>query len=186
MKVILASQSQFRKKALDILGLKYEVRPAHIDEKAIRDKDFMVMCKRLAEEKAKVLDSEDAIIVSGDLICVFNNRIYEKPGDVEEAKQMLRDFSGNAVDIIASVAVYNTKTKKMLSKAERCVVKFRKLFEYEIEDYCSRYPVTKFAGAFDGDGVSRFCTSITGDHCFLNGVPMNALIMFLRENGLEV
>ncbi|MFQ5475348.1 MAG: Maf family protein [Candidatus Nanoarchaeia archaeon] len=32
MKVILASQSPFRRHALDVLGLKYETIPSNIDE----------------------------------------------------------------------------------------------------------------------------------------------------------
>jgi len=37
MKIILASESPFRKRALDLIGLPYETRPSRIDEKAIRD-----------------------------------------------------------------------------------------------------------------------------------------------------
>lgn len=39
MKVVLASESQSRKRALDILGLTYEIHPSTIDEKSIRDSD---------------------------------------------------------------------------------------------------------------------------------------------------
>ena len=33
MKIVLASESQFRKRAMDLLGIPYETRPARIDEK---------------------------------------------------------------------------------------------------------------------------------------------------------
>jgi predicted house-cleaning NTP pyrophosphatase (Maf/HAM1 superfamily) len=39
MRAVLASESQSRRRALDILGLTYEVRPSAIDEKSIRDSD---------------------------------------------------------------------------------------------------------------------------------------------------
>jgi predicted house-cleaning NTP pyrophosphatase (Maf/HAM1 superfamily) len=37
MRIVLASESQSRKRALDILGLRYEIHPSAIDEKLIRD-----------------------------------------------------------------------------------------------------------------------------------------------------
>ena len=39
MKIVLASESASRRRAMDILGLIYEVHPSRIDEKAIREED---------------------------------------------------------------------------------------------------------------------------------------------------
>ena len=36
MKIVLASESPFRRRAMDMLGLAYETRPSRIDEKTIR------------------------------------------------------------------------------------------------------------------------------------------------------
>jgi septum formation protein len=52
MRIVLASESQSRKRALDILGLTYEVRPSAIDEKSVRDSDPAALTKKLAEAKA--------------------------------------------------------------------------------------------------------------------------------------
>lgn len=52
MKIILASQSLIRKRALDLLGLTYETIPSNIDEKAIRDPNPLKMAQRLSEAKA--------------------------------------------------------------------------------------------------------------------------------------
>src|ERR1700751_46500 len=46
VKVVLASESQARKRALDILGLKYEVHPSAIDEKAVRDADPAALTRK--------------------------------------------------------------------------------------------------------------------------------------------
>jgi len=51
VKVILASESQSRRRALDILGLKYEVHPSAIDEKSVRDADPAALTRKLAEAK---------------------------------------------------------------------------------------------------------------------------------------
>lgn len=188
MKIILASQSEFRKKALDILGLKYEVKPSNIDEKSIRDGNPIELAKKLAEAKALEAgkNEKDAIIIAGDLFVVFNNRIYEKPISKEEAFEMLKSFSGNTLDIPAGIAVYNTKTKKMLSTTEVNIVKFRELSDFEINDYIARYPILKFSAAFESDGAMRFSESISGSYPATYGIPMKPLILFLRENGVIV
>jgi septum formation protein len=58
MRIVLASESQSRKRALDILGLAYETCPSGLDEKSIRDSDPIALVRKLAEAKArKVADS---------------------------------------------------------------------------------------------------------------------------------
>lgn len=37
MKIVLASESPFPRRALDMLGIAYEVCPSKVDEKAIRN-----------------------------------------------------------------------------------------------------------------------------------------------------
>src|SRR5207344_2856415 len=72
MRIILASESQSRKRALDILGLTYEVHPSAIDEKSIRDSDPVALTRKLAEAKAWTVVShvEDAVVISGDAVVV--------------------------------------------------------------------------------------------------------------------
>ncbi len=188
MRIILASQSPYRKKALDLLGLKYETIPGNIDEKAIRTENPYELPKVLSEAKAKFIgeSEKDAIIISGDLIVIFEGKIYEKPETREEAFEMLRSFSGKEVDIVSSVAVYNTKTEEMLSASGKCTVKMRELTDYEINDYISRSNVLKFAGAFDTEGVVRFAESSNGEIPYITALPMNNLILFLRKNDVKV
>ena len=64
MKVVLVSESQSRKRSLDILGLTYEIHPSTIDEKSIRDSDPAALTKKLAEAKARNVASafDDAVV----------------------------------------------------------------------------------------------------------------------------
>lgn len=68
MRVVLASESRSRRRALDILGITYEVYPSEIEEKSIRDSDPAALTKKLAEAKAWKVASlfQDAVVVSGD------------------------------------------------------------------------------------------------------------------------
>ena len=117
MRFILASKSSYRKKALELLNLKYEVIPSNFDEKSVRHDDPMILAEELAKAKALEVgkSNPDAIIISGDLFVVDDKKILEKPVDNKEAYEMLRSLSGKSFDIIASVAVLNSKTNKILS-----------------------------------------------------------------------
>jgi septum formation protein len=188
MRVILASESQSRKRALDILGLTYEVRASAIDEKAFRDSDPAALTKKLAEAKAwKVAnDIPDAVVVSGDAVVAKEGKILEKPRGIEEAVEFLSELSGSAFQFVTSLTVIRSDTRRMLSTVETAEIKFRQLLEREIRDYVSRYPVLRFAGAFEGDGVLRFADSVSGSYNFITALPVSRLAVFLREQGVEV
>jgi septum formation protein len=188
MKIVLASESASRRRAMDILGLPYEVRPSRIDEKAIRERDPERLARTLAEAKArKVAETvPDAIIVSGDAVVSKAGKIYEKPLDVDEAFQFLKEFSGKTIEFVTAVTVLNSETVKLSTAAHRSQLTFRNLSGSEIHDYIRRYDVLRFAGAFDGDGTIRFVDHVSGSYNFATGVALNDLVSLLREHGVEI
>src|SRR5579864_9310145 len=188
MRLVLASESQSRRRALDILGLAYEVCPSATDEKAIRDPDPAALTKKLAEAKAWKIANRlhDAVVVAGDAVVAKDGRIFEKPRTNEEAIEFLSDLSGSIFQFVTSLVVIRTDTKRILSTVEISEIKFRQLVDREIRDYVSRYPVLRFAGAFEGDGVLRFADSVAGSYNFITALPVSRLAVFLREQGVEV
>src|SRR5580700_9452751 len=97
MRIVLASESPFRRRAMEMLGLAYDVFPAHLDEKAIRDSDPSALTLKLADAKAREVAKHfnDAVIVAGDAVVAKGERIYEKPLDLREAAQFLGELSGS-------------------------------------------------------------------------------------------
>lgn len=188
MRIILASESPFRMRALELLGLTYETKPTHIDERAIRSDRPEELVLKLAEAKARAMGGlePDALIIAADLVDVCGGKIYEKPADLDEAKRMLGELSGQWVEIVAGLAVYRPEGEKLLTAVTTCRIKFRKLTEFEIDDYIARYEVLRFAGAFDADGILRFSEEIQGSYNFYAGLPVNELVLLLREQGVKV
>jgi septum formation protein len=186
--IVLASESASRRRAMDILGLPYEIRPSRIDEKSIRENDPSRLARVLSEAKArKVAETAlDAIIVAGDAVVSKDGRIYEKPVDTHEAAGFLKEFSGNTVEFVSAIAVMNSASGKVLSMVHASKILFRSLSDSEISDYIDRYDVRRFAGAFDGDGVIRFADHVSGSYNFATGVALNDLICLLREHGVQV
>jgi len=188
MRIILASESPFRKHALDLLGLQYETIPSQIDESLIVHNDLYVRAEMLSQAKAKKVGElhGDAIIIAADLFVIHDGKIFEKPKDMVEAKEMLASFSGTALEIVTGFAVYNSGTQKLLSSFDVCRVLFRTLNNFEINDYITRYPVLKCAAGFEADGLLRFAEHIEGSYNFKAALPVNRLIEFLRENEVAV
>ena len=173
---------------MDLLGLSYEICPSEIDEKSIRDSDPAALTQKLAEAKAwKVaLEHHGAVVVSGDAVVVKTGKIFEKPRDIEEAGEYLRELSGNSFEFVTSLVVLRADTEKMLSTVGASTIRFRPLIEREILDYVHRHPVVQYAGAFDGDGVLRFAESISGAPNIFTAMPVSQLALFLREQGVDV
>lgn len=181
-RIVLASQSEHRKKAMNILGLSYECIPANIDEKAIRNPDPLKMALMISEAKAFFLgNKEKGIIIAGDTFLVFEGKVLEKPTSLSEAYSMLNTLSGNKYTLISGLAVYDTLTGKMRSTVATCDIYLRTISQEEIIDYCNRYPVLKFAGAHETDGVVRFSERIEGSCLIETTIPIKELILFLRE-----
>ena len=188
MKIVLASESSFRKRAMDMLGLAYEVCPSRVDEKAIRDDDPAELTRKLAEAKALKVANEhpDAVVVSGDAVAAKNGRIYEKPRSLEEAAEFLRELSASEFQFVTALAVYHSRTRKMLSTVEASNIFFRPLIEREIREYIRKYAVMSYAGAFESDAVLFFADRIAGSYNFVTALPVSRLIVFLRAQGVEI
>jgi septum formation protein len=188
MKIVLASESPFRRRAMDMLGIAYETRPASLDEKSIRADDPRELTRKLAEAKAwKVADEcPDAIVVSGDAVATKNGRIFEKPTSLEEAAQFLRDLSGGTFQFVTSLAVLQAPERRMLAEVESCDIRFRPLLDREIQSYIRTYPVMNCAGAFEEDAVRLFSERICGSYNIGTALPVSKLIVMLREQGVEV
>ena len=188
MKIILASRSKFRRQALDLLDVDYEVIPSELNEGSIRDSNPRVLAKKLAEAKAREvggrLDGE-AIIIAGDLFVLFQDKIYEKPESEREAKEMLGSFSGRAVEIISGVSLLNSKTGELNSALGEAKILFRDISKSEINRYVSSYPVHELAGGFEKEGILKFSKEVHGDLSYLTGLPLNRLIQLLQEHGLD-
>jgi MAF protein len=188
MRIVLASESHFRKRAMDLIGLPYETRPSRIDEKAIRDNDPAQLTRKLSEAKAHKVASEcpDAVIVSGDAVAARGSRIFEKPRTKGEAASFLKEFSGSQFRFVTSIAVLNAQTRRMLSTVETLDISFRPLLDREIQQYVSKYDVLNYAGAFENDAVLLFSDRIAGSYNLGTALSPSRLIVLLREQGVEV
>ena len=165
--LILASGSPRRAKILRECGVEFtvvksdapEVSYPHDPERTVREN---------ALAKGAAVSGEN--ILSADTIVWFNNRIYGKPKDLVEAKEYLRELSGNVHTVFTGIA-YNGEVKVVRSD-----VKFRKLSDVMIDEYVARVKPTDRAGAYDIDESGDLIVeSYTGSYENIMGLPVEPL-----------
>ena len=165
--LILASSSPRRAKILRECAVEFTVVKSDAPEVSYpHDPERTVKENALA--KGAAVSGEN--ILSADTIVWFNNRIYGKPRDLAEAKEYLRELSGNVHTVFTGVA-YNGEVKVVRSD-----VKFRKLSEKMIDEYVARVKPTDRAGAYDIDESGDLIVeSYTGSYENIMGLPVEPL-----------
>ena len=198
--LILASGSPRRAKILRDLGVEFEVVKTEAAEVAIPHDPVRTVtenacaklhaavfpCGRLGEAAlpnghfGEVALPAGRAILAADTIVWFDNRIYGKPRDLEEAKEFLRELSGQTHVVFTGVAFWNGKGEGALATAcVRSEVTFRKLSEEMIEEYVARVHPTDRAGAYDIDeSGDLIVASYEGSYENIMGLPVEPLCDF--------
>lgn len=189
MKLILASQSPQRKLLLQSLGIKFQVVPADLDESKIRAENHRERVKQLALAKAQIVMQKqpNAIVIGCDTYPVLNDQALEKPRTKKEAAAMLGALSGIKTVGYTGFAYLDENTQQRVMAAAEFSFKFRRLSNWEIEDYVARNPVTTWSAGFApcypaGASLIESCSgSFTG---FIYGLPLELLVPCLSRSGL--
>lgn len=183
--IILASNSPRRKELLSGLNIPYEIKTLpDIDESypdSLAGEDIAIY---IAKEKANAyLDQLDdnTLLITADTIVLLDGKVYGKPSDETDAKQMLRDLSGKTHQVITGVCI--TTKNKQVSFGVSSEVRFSKLDDDEIEYYVSNYKPFDKAGAY---GVQEWIgyvavEYISGSYFNIMGLPIQRLYRELKK-----
>jgi septum formation protein len=177
-RVILASRSPRREQLLKQLGLRFEVVIKDFDESYPENLSGESIAVYLAGQKARSFRneiSENEIIITADTIVWCNDRVLGKPEDKEEARQMLRDLSGNTHEVITGVSILSASKEKTFSVSTK--VTFDDLSDEEIDYYIERFRPYDKAGAY---GIQEWiglaaCSRIEGSYFNVVGLPVQRL-----------
>jgi len=175
---------------MDSFGFEYQVIPADIDEKSIRDSDLKLRAKNIAVAKAKfVAQNHQGIIIAADTFCACNGLVLEKPKTITEASEMLAMQSGNTNICYTGFCYIDTIKKINFSATAITKYTFRDLSASEINYFVKNNPVTQWSAAFSlGDTyqltfIKKISGSFTG---FLCGVPVEYLSSCFKKSGLNL
>jgi len=179
--LVLASRSPRRQELLRRAGIPFEARPADVEETPLPGEDPQRHVERLARAKAEAVAAGPGEMVLGaDTVVVVDGEMLGKPGDAEEAAQMLRRLSGREHLVLTSICLKSAAGAAVETEISR--VRFVPLSEREIQDYiASGEPMDK-AGAYAAQGLaSRFIDRIEG--CYFNvvGLPVARVCRLLKS-----
>ena len=180
--LILASGSPRRAKILRDLGVDFEIVKTEAVEVSIPHDPVRTVtenaCAKLRAAVAQERDPPDAVgraVLAADTIVWFNNRIYGKPRDLEEAKDFLRELSGQTHVVFTGVA-FRAEDGTERTVCVESHVTFRALSEEMIEVYVARVHPTDRAGAYDIDESGDLIVeSYTGSYENIMGLPVEPL-----------
>jgi septum formation protein len=184
-KIILASNSPRRKELLSGLDIAYEIKTLpDIDESYPDNLQREDIAIYIAKEKANAYEAcmeGNTLLITADTIVLLDGKVYGKPLDEEDAKQMLRDLSGKTHSVITGVCITTKEMQRAFGVSSE--VRFARLEEDEIEYYATKYKPLDKAGAY---GVQEWIgyiavEYISGSYFNIMGLPIQRLYQELKK-----
>lgn len=188
MAIILASASPRRQELLRQVGCDFTVIISDI----IEDNNQNLLPQELAmlQAKEKAIDvssrvSSHDIVIGADTIVVLNGKVYGKPADIDDARQMLTGLSGKEHEVITGIAV--TRSGNVWTDFASTTVQFSTVNAEEIEKYLATGEPMDKAGAYAIQGIGAlFVEGIQGCYTNVVGLPLNKLSDVLKKAGVTL
>ncbi len=202
-KIILASQSDSRKKVLDMAKIQYDLpKNLHSDEDEETFKHSVEHLKmeeyiqKISNFKALEVSklNPNITVLSGDQACVLNGEEIRKPYTTTEAIAQLTSFAGKTFELITSLSL--CKNGRVIWEYQTTAsVTLRKFSMRDAENY-----VNIEETAEDGDsvvGVAGACRiespygmhmikHVSGDAYTIMGLPIHALVDELYKQNIII
>jgi septum formation protein len=192
-RLILASASRTRRALLDAAGLVFEARAADVDEASLKAQvrsaggSAAEAALALAHAKAAALNPPaDAIVIGADQILVRGDAWFDKPADMQAARAQLLALRG-APHILVTAVVCHTGGAPVWQHVATPRLTMRAFSEAFVDAYLAAEgdAVLGSVGVYrlEGRGMHLF-DAIEGEHSAVLGLPMVALLGFLRGCGM--
>ena len=183
----LASGSQVRAMLMRGAGLEFDVAVSGVDEDAIKTDHAGTpdaLALKLAEAKARAV-AREGLVVGADQILVCEGTLFDKPRDIDEARENLKKFRG-CTHALVSGTVLLENGELVWSLAEQVTLTMREFSDEFLEAYLLKAgdDVLKSVGCYqlEGPGVQLF-EAVDGDYFAILGLPLVPLLAVLRARG---
>lgn len=187
MRLILASSSPYRRSMLERLGIPFSTISPHADETPMPNETPAQLALRLSIAKAQAVarHNPDAVIIGSDQVATLNGEPIGKPGNLQNAREQLRQLSGQRVEFHSALCVHTPQRTQVEDVITTCI--FRELTDTEIETYLLHEQPFDTAGSAkaEGLGIALMQSMSSDDPTAIIGLPLIALSRMLREAGID-
>lgn len=190
--LVLASQSEARAAVLRAAGLRFEQRPARIDEAAIKaaaradGADAAECALALAGLKATRVRDPDAFVIGADQLLVCEGEWFDKPPDHAVARVQLERLRGRVHTLVTAVVCHRAG-QEVWHHVARPTLQMRRFSGAFLDAYLATEgnAVLSSVGAYRVEALGlQLFDRIDGEHAAILGLPMLALLGFLRQHGV--
>jgi septum formation protein len=189
--LVLASRSEVRGKMLAACGLRFETRPAQIDERAVdaqgRAEDAAAAARLLARAKAANVAAAlpGRLVLGADQTLAHEGKRFCKPADRAEAAAQLRELRGRSHALHSALALVRDG-EVLFELVDTARLTMRDFSDAFLDDYLDMMGNAALASVggyqLEGIGVHLFAR-VEGDYFTILGLPLLPLLEFLRQNG---
>ena len=190
--LVLASQSTARAALLTAAGLRFEARPARVDEAAVKQAcraeraDAAETALTLAAMKARRIRDAEALVIGADQILVCGEAWFDKPADLDGARTQLQALRGQTHRLVTAV-VCMRGGREVWRHVTEPRLRMRRFSDAFLDDYLAAEgdAILACVGAYrlEGLGVHLF-DDVQGEHSAILGLPLLPLLGFLRQHGI--
>lgn len=198
-KIILASNSPRRKEILSSLKLDFTVKAPNFDENSVKETEPKELCRKIAEGKGLSVwnslkdsiceireNTEDSIILAADTLVFAGDKVFGKPKDELEARNMLERLSGSRHSVITAIFCMDLATKKIAEQQVLSYVYFKAMNSKEIDFYLKTEEWKGVAGAYKiQERAAFFIEKIEGSYSNIVGLPIHELYEVLSAFNFE-
>ena len=189
-RIVLASQSPYRRELLARLLAEFECLAPHVDESRQPGEPPRELALRLARRKAAagVRLRPGALVLGSDQVAALGDVTLGKPGTAARAVDQLLQCAGQVVEFHTAVCVLGPGEARELSHSDTTLVHFRPLTRLEAEHYVAADQPLDCAGSFKVErrGVLLLERIDSQDPTALQGLPLIWLGRALLSRGVPL
>lgn len=188
--LILGSTSPYRRELMQRLQTPFVTAAPDIDETRLAGESARDMVLRLSLAKARKVAEQhlDALIIGSDQCAVLHTQVIGKPGNHENAVKQLQNSSGQTVDFLTGLCLYDSRDDSYQLDVVPFSVDFRELTDTEIDRYLRKDQPYNCAGSFRSEslGITLFQRMYGDDPTALMGLPLIRLSQMLQQAGVDL